>query len=61
MPIMSCQKDGKNGWKWGEQGVCFIGPDGRAKAEAVGRAIEANKNRKEQDLGRPDPKKKKAV
>ena len=39
MPVMECQKDGKPGHKWGESGVCFIGPDSRAKAMAVGIAI----------------------
>ena len=41
MPLMKCQKDGKDGWKWGKGGVCFTGPGGRSRAAAVGRAIHA--------------------
>lgn len=42
---MKCQKDGKPGWKWGEHGVCFIGPNGRSRAAAVGRAIHAQRDK----------------
>lgn len=41
MPVMTCQRDGKPGHKWGPNGVCFIGPGSRGQAEAVGRAIAA--------------------
>jgi len=41
MPVMKCQKDGKPGWKWGQSGVCFTGPNARNRALAVGRAIAA--------------------
>ncbi len=44
MPVMECQKDGKRGYKWGESGVCFTGADGRERAAAVGRAIQAQKS-----------------
>lgn len=43
MPVIECSKDGQMGFKWGESGVCYIGPDARAKAEEQGRAIEANR------------------
>ena len=42
MPVMQCEKNGKSGHKWGEEGVCFIGPDSAAKAAAVGAAIKAD-------------------
>ena len=45
MPVMKCQKNGKPGYKWGQSGVCFLGPNARARALAVGRAIAANKDR----------------
>ena len=42
MPVKRCQKDGKPGWKWGDQGTCYTGPGAREKALAQGRAIKAN-------------------
>lgn len=41
MPVMACQSEGKDGYKWGDNGVCFTGVGAREKAEAVGQAIEA--------------------
>ena len=50
MPVLRCQKDGKQGCKWGEQGVCFTsGKDGkspRERALSVGRAIAAERARR---------------
>jgi hypothetical protein len=43
MPVMPCQKDGKQGYKWGAGGACYVGPNAKAQAEAQGRAIEASK------------------
>jgi hypothetical protein len=45
---MKCQEKGKAGWKWGEGGKCYTGPDGKAQAEKQGRAIEASKHAAEQ-------------
>jgi len=42
MPVMRCQKDGQDGYKWGPEGVCFVGPDAEEKAAEVGRAIKAD-------------------
>ena len=39
MPIMKCTKNGKSGYKWGRMGACFVGPEGKQKAEAQARAI----------------------
>jgi hypothetical protein len=44
MPVMECEKDGKMGHKWGENGVCFTGEDSKKKAAKVGRAIHAKQN-----------------
>jgi hypothetical protein len=40
---MSCTADGKSGYKWGNSGKCYTGPDAKTKAALQGRAIEANK------------------
>lgn len=45
MPVLTCVKDGDSGYKWGEQGVCFIGPGSRERAAEVGRAIAAQENK----------------
>lgn len=41
MPVQRCQVQGKRGWKWGASGKCYIGPSGKPKAAAQGRAIKA--------------------
>lgn len=49
MPVKRCQKDGKPGYKWGDEGKCYVYTPGneasrkRAKnnAEKQGRAIKA--------------------
>lgn len=59
MPVLSCQKNGKPGHKWGKAGVCFTGSDSRERALSVGRAIAAQRARemkealqqKDQSLG----------
>ena len=43
MPLTECQKDGKPGWKWGENGTCFTGTNAKTRARAVGRAIHAQR------------------
>ena len=42
MPIMRCEKDGVKGWKYGESGTCYIGPDAKKKAEEQAAAIYAS-------------------
>ncbi len=44
MPLMKCQKEGQDGFKWGESGTCYTGPEAREKALEQGRAIEASKH-----------------
>jgi hypothetical protein len=46
MPVKECTKGGKSGHKWGDQGVCFTGPDSKARAAEVGRAIHAQEGSK---------------
>ena len=50
MPIQSCTKDGKPGFRWGKTGKCYIYIPGNeksrkeaiAKAQKQARAIKAN-------------------
>ena len=39
MPIKRCSVDGKDGWKWGDNGTCYSGPDGKRKAISQAMAI----------------------
>ena len=39
MPIKECQINGEQGYKWGEQGKCYTGPNAKEKAIAQGIAI----------------------
>jgi hypothetical protein len=32
MPIKQCIINGKRGWKWGDMGTCYTGPNGRQDA-----------------------------
>ena len=43
---MKCQKDYKKGYKWGKNGMCYVGRDAEEKAKKQGRAISINKARK---------------
>tara|TARA_R110002020_G_scaffold46539_24_gene132420 strand:- start:321 stop:2063 length:1743 start_codon:yes stop_codon:yes gene_type:complete len=40
MPLKKCQSENKDGWKWGESGNCYIGPDAKKQAIRQGIAIE---------------------
>ena len=40
MPVKECQIGGKSGFKWGDEGKCYTGPDAKKKAIAQGIAIE---------------------
>jgi hypothetical protein len=40
MPAKECLINGKSGWKWGDKGKCYTGPDAKKKAIAQGIAIE---------------------
>jgi hypothetical protein len=48
MPVKPCTKNGKKGFKWGDQGTCYTynsndsKEQARKKALAQGRAIKAN-------------------
>lgn len=47
MPVKRCQLNGKDGWKWGDEGKCYTeGSDAANKQKAIaqGRAVEASKN-----------------
>ena len=40
MPLKRCSDNNNNGWKWGDQGKCYTGPDGKKKAIKQGIVIE---------------------
>ena len=40
MPLNNCSENGKNGWKWGDEGKCYTGKDGKKQAIKQGIAIE---------------------
>merc|ERR1711964_707850 len=40
MPLKKCAIDGDGGYKWGNEGKCFTGPDAKKKAIKQGVAIE---------------------
>lgn len=39
MPIKKCEIDGKPGWKWGDEGKCYLGDSGKKKAISQGIAV----------------------
>jgi hypothetical protein len=39
MPIKQCQINGKDGWKYGDEGTCYTGPEGKRKAISQAIAI----------------------
>ena len=39
MPLKRCQINNQKGWKWGDEGKCYVGPDAKEKALKQGRAI----------------------
>jgi len=40
MPLKKCQSDNKQGYKWGDEGTCYTGPNAKQKAIKQGIAIE---------------------
>lgn len=42
MPIKRCEKDGKAGFKYGDEGTCYTGPNGKEKA--IRQAIAISKS-----------------
>jgi len=42
MPLPRCTLDGKSGWKWGDEGQCYTGPNGKEKA--IRQAIAISKS-----------------
>lgn len=43
MPIKRCQENGKEGYKWGDEGKCYVGPNAKQDAIKQGIAIEGDK------------------
>tara|TARA_R110000824_G_scaffold397216_2_gene599743 strand:+ start:823 stop:1095 length:273 start_codon:yes stop_codon:yes gene_type:complete len=44
MPLKKCSESQKSGWKWGDSGKCYTGPEGKKKAIRQGISIEGPKN-----------------
>lgn len=42
MPIKKCSVDGKSGYKYGDSGHCYTGPNAKEKALLQMRAIKSN-------------------
>jgi len=42
MPIKRCTKDGQPGYKWGDSGTCYTGPDAKRKAGEQAQAAYAS-------------------
>ena len=49
MPVRTCKRDGKSGYKWGREGFCYVGANSKELASRQGKAIEASKS--QQDTG----------
>lgn len=43
MPLKKCSENKKSGWKWGDSGKCYTGPEGKKKAIRQGISIEGPK------------------
>tara|TARA_R100001163_G_scaffold47822_1_gene35949 strand:+ start:239 stop:523 length:285 start_codon:yes stop_codon:yes gene_type:complete len=43
MPLKKCSDNKNSGWKWGDSGKCYTGPDAKKKAIRQGVAIEGPK------------------
>ena len=43
MPLKRCTSGGEKGWKWGDRGKCYTGPDAKKKAIKQAIAIATNK------------------
>lgn len=42
MPLQQCTSNGKSGWKYGESGKCYTGPNAKKKAAKQAAAIHAS-------------------
>lgn len=40
MPLKKCSENKQSGWKWGDSGKCYLGPEGKKQAIKQGIAIE---------------------
>ncbi len=41
MPVKRCTKNGRQGWKWGERGTCYVGTYAKRRAEQDGDPVRA--------------------
>ena len=42
MPLKECSVDGESGWRWGDAGTCYTGPQARQRALRQAAAIRAS-------------------
>lgn len=40
MPLKKCTNNGSSGWRWGDSGKCYTGPNGKKQAIKQGIAVE---------------------
>ena len=40
MPLKKCENNNLKGWRWGDSGKCYTGPEGKKQAIKQGVAIE---------------------
>lgn len=45
MPLKQCTKNGKSGWKFGDSGTCYTGPEAKEKARKQGVAIKISQKK----------------
>lgn len=43
MPIQRCNRDGKEGWRYGEEGFCYLGSNAKNKARRQAAAVHMSK------------------
>ena len=46
MPLKKCSKDGKEGWKYGDNGYCYTGKNAKKDAIKQGYSYEPEKVKK---------------
>ncbi len=57
MKILKCEKNGTEGWKCGEDGICHIGIEGKQRAYRDQKRIKAKKWANKEKKASEKPKK----
>lgn len=45
MPIQTCMRSGRKGYRYGRQGKCYLGKGARVRAGRQGRAIKVSQSK----------------